>query len=262
MSPKQKRPSWDQQVGASQHEGNWTLLDNQNWTVAYRIIPKQGRLVIAEMRVYPSEIDPRHGEWSAQAESVPDGGLTTRFLRSITTSSATSPRTALAKKRDSMRQAVQTLGPGAAALHVMISGRQWLDIWMNLIEKGSKRPARPSHQHGDDRIRWLSIVAAAYVGALDRNNPNEVVAKELKKTPSGAKLTADKVRDYVRAARQVDPPLLTETMQGRGGGELTAQAQAVLKQIDKESKRLIPPVGQGIPPVRKRKTASKRKGKK
>src|SRR4051794_31210020 len=77
----------------------WIYRDlNDQWVSAYRIIEQDGALVVAEIRVFPSEAacDPRRvesgprddpalerapGGWSEDPTSVPVGGISARLLR-------------------------------------------------------------------------------------------------------------------------------------------------------------------------------------
>jgi hypothetical protein len=66
-----------------------TFDDGQQWTVAYRMVQQHGHPVIAEVRVFPAEKDPRMppGEWSGvylgHAAVVPEGGITARLLKHL-----------------------------------------------------------------------------------------------------------------------------------------------------------------------------------
>ena len=60
----------------------------EGWIAAYRLAPQEGRLVLAELRIFPRSTDePKAGEWEAEADGylaeVPPGGLTARMVKTV-----------------------------------------------------------------------------------------------------------------------------------------------------------------------------------
>jgi hypothetical protein len=52
------------------------------WVAAYRLLVEEGRLIVAELRVFPAEQDRDAGSWSGELlgdnAKAPRGGLTAR----------------------------------------------------------------------------------------------------------------------------------------------------------------------------------------
>ena len=55
------------------------------WVAAYRLMIKGGRLVVAEVRLFPADhaADRGPGEWSVEASAVPPEGVPARALRAL-----------------------------------------------------------------------------------------------------------------------------------------------------------------------------------
>ena len=181
------------------------------WSVAYRYVAAAGSLAVAQVVVYPEELEfPPNADSPLGPDVVPDGGLTARALRKLRVS-------------DAQALAQLALAEGNADSGWQSVFRDLLDdAFAPLLDSGRSGSVR---QRGEARLRTLATVAARYV-QLAREMGAQVnvrLAAELGLTPS-------QVRDRIYEARNAG--LLTSAPgQGRPGGALTEKAEALLERM-------------------------------
>jgi hypothetical protein len=195
----------------------WVEEDlGDGFMVAYRLVPKDGRAVIAEARIYPGLAgqSPHPGECMGQPEEVPDQGLRAGTLRKL------HPDTTMRSFGDIVGNMRRNMGEEA------VLGRSGTSV---LRRHGFSKPAAASGvgrpQEHDDL--FFAELARDYVRLVLAGSSKPII--EL----AQARLVATStIESWVRTAR--DRGLLTNTHPGRAGGELTAAAQALLDAHDVE----------------------------
>ena len=182
---------------------------------------QQGRLIVAEVRVYhrapdkpkdPFEQNP-FWNWSEGGESVPGpgvpatvvpgAGLTTTMLRQV--------------KLGTMRE----LGQEQA-----LRDEAWVIEQLELEPLAAKpdRPGRKGYPPEQD-----IVIAATYVRECDERGEKGAIPRTADRlSKEGKVFTADWIRKRVARARERG--LLSPTRQGKGGGELTAEATALMRE--------------------------------
>ncbi len=215
----------------------WTsrALDDE-WTVAYRLVPQDGRPIVAEVRIFPTEPAvpgwPR-GEWSAQLKGVeakaPPGGLTARKLRTV------------GLKADVL---------AAEKVLNWIGSEEYRDKYIHDVGRdpgpgpfapggyveqlGFTRPRRTRHAGSRERSKpgrkptpptVLALIARDYVKALSTGRPIAHIAQQRGWLRS-------QVRSYVNRARVRGFLFPAKIKQGQAAGQLTTLALEVLKATD------------------------------
>lgn len=223
MSPGPPIQSW----------ANFDLDEDGEWVVAVRMLPdKNGDLVVAELRLFPLEGNPTtpltppgrvgdersEGEWSHSLDSIPDGGLRARDLRRI-------------KLNANLAHIPMYMTDGLAE-HIERFTRRNLarydqrdiDAWTTAMGTHDVIGKGRGEDHPDLEY---AIVAFLYISAVeaDRQAPNKAVAAQL-----GKGWDATKVREWIRRARSPRRGILTGTMHGVAGGQLTDKAQKILDE--------------------------------
>lgn len=161
----------------------WHLIDGpgENWTTSVRFVIREGRPVIAQLRVTPFQAH----QWSEPMD-IPSGGLTTTDLRRIHI-----------KWDDELHNTVAEL----------------------FAETGYQakvgRRVRPKYEQKDDD--FFAEKAVEYLDAL-RKAPTRPLAY-LEQKYRGQWITRGQLRDYVHQARERG--FLTPGRQGRAGAEPT-----------------------------------------
>lgn len=182
----------------------WIEADlGEGWTVAARMITREGRPDVAEMRIFPTPktadaaaADRALGSWDQDDTTVPVGGLSA-VLRGV-------PLTVL-KERE--HQVAQELGLVEAILD-------------QPLPRTPRRPGRKGHSIEED-----AQFAAIYVKELAQGQKG-VRARVAARMGTG--YTADYVRKRIHRCR--GRGLLTPTTGGRAGGALTPLALAALRR--------------------------------
>jgi hypothetical protein len=169
-------------------------LDAQ-WVAAYRLVAQNGRPVVAEVRLLPYEEDAEAGEWSGRGSNVPAGGLRTEQLRELRTE----------QTLESARDVVDWWDDQGGREFVSRIQRRW-GVDPDKARGAVRRPqAIPDEE--------LARIAAAYVEECRRTrSPRKALAEREQLTPST-------ISNYLDAARERG--ILTPTVQGRAGGNLT-----------------------------------------
>lgn len=189
---------------------------DDDWIVAYRLIPQGDQLIVAEVRIFPGQLnmfsgpEPDEQTW---ARPIPDRGLTARGLRQI----PLGKHLRLAQKEAAQEERMFESAPPSFQRFA----------WP--LERDRRRPGPKGwpDQH-------YAKIAAAYVDALagGSRRPVNDATEFLKK--QGLPYSKDRIRDAVSEARRRG--LLTPAQRGRAGGRLTDRAQKLL-----EKERLVGP---------------------
>jgi hypothetical protein len=188
-------------------------IPDDEWTVAYFLTVESGSLVVAEVRVYPTEPpESGPGRWSMESSRVPEGGLTGRRLRQV----------GVTEHRHHMSEIVQAIraAMGDEAFKAFMGERG------TGVEQLSALTA--ASELSTDRTTRLAQIAGLYVTAANagEKSPVAVVAGRLG-------LDRASVRDQLHDARSVG--LLEGSSAGVARGRLTKKATALLeKTTEKE----------------------------
>jgi hypothetical protein len=197
---------------------DYLLLEvpDQDWTVAYLLAVQAGGLVVAEVRVFPTEpvVDADPGEWSREARRVPEGGLKGRRLRQV----------GVTEHRDHMDEILMAIreAMGDEAFTTYMGERGLSDQQRASLTGASKLSS--------DRATRLAQIAGLYVAAVNNGeaSPVAMVAEQLGMARSS-------VRDQLHDARRLE--LLEGSTVGVAGGTLTVKARELLDGVAKERKR-------------------------
>jgi hypothetical protein len=196
----------------------WFLIPiNTDWAAEHRLAIQEGRVVIAETRIYPAvwndavPEDELHEEDDVRrTRFVPRGGLTTRILRAV-------PTGAHVDNYQEVVNALRKHGKMPAALGIVT------------VHAGGRSPSRAPGVSGRGRkplpADVLAAAASAYITARKTGHRAPVIA-----AAKALGINQARMRDWLYRARRHDPPILTPTYQGRGGGDLTAEGKKLLKQ--------------------------------
>ena len=182
----------------------WVEVPAGEWMAAYRLLPKAGGPVIAEVRVFPAEPGERDaGRWSGDAGRVPEGGLPLTTLRQLR---FTEVRAVFS---DAIRSFEKEHGRSAVTRVLKRHG----------LEPKRMTKTRPGRRGHDPA--FYAEMAASYVKALRSGSRTPVrdLARELK-------YSEPQMRDLIHAARTHG--MLTSAPPGRPGGELTPTAIELL----------------------------------
>jgi hypothetical protein len=181
------------------------------WIAAFRLVNKGGVPVVAELRVFPAETDPRRerkrpaGQWRGEygdAESVPRAGLTARLIHN---------QVRLGTFKDVLRTVLSRHGVALKSLALDFPN----------LPQASPRPATRGRKGRPHAV--LAKIAAVYARAYLANSPPIPAVRDR------FRLSLSQARDAVFRARTLN--LLTPAdKQGRAGGMLTPQARALLHQ--------------------------------
>lgn len=185
-------------------------LPGEQWKTAYRMMLKDGELVVAEVRVYPRDapgayVQTGAGEWSGDVSSLPKGGLPQVRLRQVRIGEA---RKRIAREIDSWRR------EAGSELDQQLTARG--------IPVEAFVPRRTR-----ERQRYLAEVARSYVMFVESGSRSPVVqlANELG-------VTRDRARDVLHDIRRAK--LLTSPRKGVAGGQLTEKARQILAEEERE----------------------------
>jgi hypothetical protein len=190
-------------------------IPDEDWTVAYLLAVQAGGLVVAEVRVFPTEpvVDADPGEWSRETSRVPEGGLTGRRLRQV----------GVTEHRDHMEEILTAIreAMGDEAFTTYMGERGLSDQQRASLTGASKLSS--------DRATRLAQIAGLYVAAVNNGeaSPVAMVAEQLGMARSS-------IRDQLHDARVMG--LLEGSSVGVARGSLTAKATELLEET-KERKR-------------------------
>jgi hypothetical protein len=188
------------------------------WRAAARLGVQEGRLIVAELRVFPREPGRPPGIWSAEIlgskAAVPPGGLTARLLRQVHLSEVPARAQAL------LASSFRFEAPPGAKIRVE-----------PLAVEGIPIPQRPRPERRTGRgDAFYAQLAADYVQAIERGSRQPV--KELAKQRSCPRA---QIRDMLHEARVRQ--LLSPGKQGRLGGILTGRATTILRSSQPKRRR-------------------------
>lgn len=183
----------------------WVERPMGEWIAAFRLVPKDGRPVVAEVRVFPNEDRKRAlGEWSHDEENVPLGGLTTTALRGVHV------QPGLEAFPDVMHSWQRDHGLGT--VNALLRERGYV----------APKPKHPGRKGRTDT--YYAEWARRYVRECARSRT------PIKNLAVRHHLAPQSVTDLISEARR--RVLLTAAPPGRAGGTLTEKAQELLKQAD------------------------------
>jgi len=225
--------SWAKRlVGAQQNQSRqvdeaWleTAVDD-HWMAAYRLVAGRfGEPIVAEVRVFPLERSRGRpaGAWSAEILGVdapaPEGAIPADVLRSLKVTqyrefSSQFGRWLLSKRAAPYRNARPKKGQKIVVRlppHVLEQG--------TFGKRRRGRPGRKDSFYADVARRYTEALAAG------SRQPIADLAKQLNRVDR--ETTNEKARDMVRKARTLG--FLSRTTRGRLGGELTDEAQTILR---------------------------------
>jgi hypothetical protein len=197
------------------HE-TWLEVGLDGWVAAYRLIPQEGRPVVAEVRVFPDENAPRpQGRWSAERlgdqAPVPVGGVPARVLRQLRV------REHLALYDDIVQR-----------------HQDQQSFRVSLLDHGFTQVVKEAGRRGRSDLFYAEI-ASAYVSLAAARAPIQRLRDRLEEE-EGLYFAEATVRDFVNQARRRG--LLTPSPPGRPGGELTTQAQELLSRLAEDQREL------------------------
>jgi hypothetical protein len=193
----------------------------ESWMVAYRLVLQAGRLVVAEVRVFPQG-------------AVPRGGLTRRLLKTVTMGahldrSAEVTRSLIGLLRRFVGQSAPADDTTAIRQQLQLltapRGGRWAD------PRGATASRRGRKPISDD---VLGAVARIYFNALSQHRPpvlavvNEWDLAKPRTAPATPPMSRARARDLVRRARRRG--FLTDTKQGRRGGKLTDEYRQIFRR--------------------------------
>ena len=172
---------------------HWYRIDGpgENWQTSVRFVIRDGRPVIAELRVTPFQ----SYQWSKSMD-IPPQGLTASDLRQIHI-----------RWDDD--------------LHAHFA-EKWAEFGAD-IAVSRRKAQRYAHKNDD----WYAEKAIDYLNALRHapSRPNAWLEEQYRRQRQW--VTRDNIRDYVRGARVRD--FLTSGQQGRAGAEPTDKLRAWAK---------------------------------
>ena len=208
----------------------WFILPLKGgWRVAYRLFPREGRPVVAELRVYPYAGDLpglKPGDWAVELlgfeAEVPGDGITASLLNEQVVLGQhvfeIFPR-ALRRTRDGVGSTpVRDRDGNVITLYDALLGGFGFDPGVKTRRRGPK---------GWSDLEYATL-AQEY---LDRLRASRSPVKDLAEARGMSEVGA---RAAVHRAR--NRGLLSRQKQGRAGGELTPRAKALLRQASGERK--------------------------
>ena len=183
------------------------------WVAAYALVLQQGCPVIAEVRIFPAEPKrPGAGQWSGHFlgvdAAVPSGGLRSRLLRI--------PMRVHQVWADRFLASLwKRQGPGRFRDQRWLGDHEFVPTTDTRLStrRSRGRPALPN--------RAYAAVAREYDAAIRRESRSPV-----KDVAAARNEPLGRVRGLIYKARAKG--YLTQTVQGRSGGRLTALGKSVL----------------------------------
>jgi hypothetical protein len=196
---------------------------NDDWMSATRLAVQDGQVVVAELRIFPSEpafTRRAPGVWSAEllddAAPVPRGGLSAETVRKVR---LTDYRRYTKKILDDLRNKYSSA-----------NAREVIDRLLGPVA-AAQPLARPRRARGGGRPdTFYAKLADEYARATERGSRQPVA--DLAKRHNTKK---PRMRDMIREARERG--LLTFFAQGRPGGTLTQRGRELLKPPTPKARR-------------------------
>lgn len=189
----------------------------EGWVAAYRVVPRGGRPIFAEARVFPGV--PGHsdtpGGWSGEPGLIPGWGLTARRLKNLT------PDTSLRSIPDFFGQIKRAFGEEAFFSETGIMKRHGFSP---ATPQPLRRVGRPAAY--DDL--YYALKARDYLRVCRTHRD-----KQLKRLADQLRTPEPTVRTWLQTARSRG--LLTDAPPGQAGGQLTAEARALLEEAGEET---------------------------
>ncbi len=197
-------------------------LANGYWYAYALLVPRVGRLVIAELRFFPADGErpsnwlhavvqgaPEIGSWSgsiARLGELPIEGVTTRLIRETT----------IDRLIELAEIEIQETVEATPATRAWLGGRE-------LEEATRQRPGRRGRP-----ISYYLQWAMRYVELVDRGSTR--VNRDLAERFDLPVATVTQIISTARNRHR----LLTKTKQGQPGGRLTAKAERLVERLDEE----------------------------
>ena len=186
------------------------------WTAVYRLTPRDGRPVVAELRVLPSPVNTKPDGEPLGSHEIPGDGLTAAILKDeviIGRHIYEYLPDHLRQTRRGVGSAPVRVGGRASTLYDALVG----SLSFDLESKPPRTRRGPKSWPDEDYAR----LAADYVQACESGSRSPVadVAKAREMKTSALRAALDRARKR---------GLLTRETGGRAGGQLTPKAKALL----------------------------------
>jgi hypothetical protein len=198
-------------VYSAQHGTAYATLRsslNDDWMIEHRLMLQDGKVVVAGISVLPIGV-------------LPSGGLTTRLARRAATVGRHLDYAAVITR--GLVAQLEKAGVDTAKLrdaHGLLTSPRG--------QQAAPKASRPGRKPLGDDV--LVRAAEVYIRFRQKRDPAPVVA-----AAKATKMSQARMRDLIYRARQRG--LLTKTLQGRGGGELTPAGKAMLKDTPRKGRR-------------------------
>jgi len=204
---------------------------DDGWIAAYRLVPQDGRPVLAELRIFHRDddvevfmsgrdqrlTDVEAGEWLAETKGfeapVPPGGLTARMVKKVR------PGDFIADATEVMR--MMELNWNEALVHADGGILRRYGFTREAPRAKERRGRPPAH---DDS--WYADLAQDYTRIIESGNarsPVKQLAKERGYTPNSMSRLINRARDR---------GMLKGSHPGKAGGQLTDLAVHLLKEAE------------------------------
>ncbi len=239
-------PEWDtktmEAVRCVQVDEAWLEVQlDRGWLCAYRLVPKDGRPVVAEVRVYPagSGKEPPgqwRGEWLGGRAHVPHGGVTSRLLRLVRVGQHGKIRGQIFKRMEEWAakdfpEFLKRLPKAKQKQWAKLTAGKDIDDFyfytpkqalrdLGLLPHTATRPKRG--RKGLPDLEYARA-AARYAKALDAGSKQPVLV-----VSRARRISVDQARDLIYRARR-GGMLTPAGGHGRASGYLTPKAKKLLR---------------------------------
>ncbi len=219
--------------------GSGVTLDvalDGGWRLGIWLVMQSGRLVVAEVRVFPDANgdDREPDESRADASTVPPGGITTATLRSIRLGEIIdAERRKLAAHFQSGGGSRVTIGDRTVDIPQDWSAvvRQEQPGWIDAVRFEPRRPGAAGRDPG-----FYAAGAAAYSSLVERGCGAPILAiRDALRLDDGEPPDEAAVRRWLRRARR-DGYLTPDSAPGISDGRITDLGQQVLDEAKREGR--------------------------
>ncbi len=193
------------------------------WVAASRLVPRDGRPIVAELRVFPRQESStcQPGEWAAESQGftapVPTGGLTARMLKTIRLGTYLDDATRIIRGMERKW--------GRKAVH----GDMRLLTRHGFIPASRQATSRSGRPPSHDDVFYAKL-AQDYVRIIDQGNARSPVKQLARKRSFSPEHTSQLLhRARERGMLSAIPNV------GVAGGRLTALARSLLAAERKDS---------------------------